>query len=158
MNSIPERYTSHEEAFAYQHEQEKTFLREELREAHKMNRNLFRQLKKAQQATEEALRAHAKMVETLTETMRENAILMFERDRWKSRAEKRAEKRAEQASSNEAPDSSDADFLPDIGKITIAEARVIRKAIARLHHPDSGGNTERMQAWNALLDRIERCQ
>lgn len=154
MNSIPERYTSCEEAFSYEHEQEKTFLREELREAHKMNRNLFRQLKKAQQATEEALRAHAKMVETLTETMRENAILMFERDRWKNRAEKRTE----HTSPNEDHPTPDVDFLPDIEKITIAEARVIRKAIARLHHPDSGGNTERMQAWNALLDRIERCQ
>ncbi len=154
MNSIPERYTLPEEAFAYEHEQEKTFLREELREAHKMNRNLFRQLKKAQQATEEALRAHAKMVETLTETMRENAILIFERDRWKNRAEKRTE----HTSPNEDYPTPDTDFLPDIGKITIAEARVIRKAIARLHHPDSGGNTKRMQAWNALLDRIERCQ
>jgi hypothetical protein len=41
-------------------------------------------------------------------------------------------------------------------QITEEEARVIRKAIARLHHPDSGGDAERMKLWNASLDRIER--
>jgi hypothetical protein len=30
----------------------------------------------------------------------------------------------------------------------------IRKAMARLHHPDVGGDPERMKAWNAALDRI----
>ncbi len=35
------------------------------------------------------------------------------------------------------------------------EARAIRKAIARLHHPDVGGDEQRMKAWNVVLDKYE---
>jgi hypothetical protein len=35
------------------------------------------------------------------------------------------------------------------------EARAIRKAMARLHHPDLGGNEQRMKAWNVVLDKFE---
>jgi hypothetical protein len=37
-----------------------------------------------------------------------------------------------------------------------ADTRAIRKAMARLHHPDVGGNPDRMKAWNATLDRMIR--
>jgi len=36
-----------------------------------------------------------------------------------------------------------------------AEVAAIRKAMARLHHPDVGGDGARMQAWNVALDQIE---
>ena len=36
-----------------------------------------------------------------------------------------------------------------------AEVGAIRKAMARLHHPDTGGDAERMKAWNAALDPLD---
>jgi hypothetical protein len=123
-------------------------LQRQLSEAHAMNRGLLRQLKKAQESATEAQRAHAKMVATLTETMRENTSLAIDRDMWKARAQ-RYEMRDEH------------DFPPGplnvsalAGQITEDEANAIRKAIARLHHPDLGGDPERMKAWNAALDKI----
>lgn len=127
-------------------DRERAFLINELEEAHRMNRALLRQLKKAQEAVDEAVRAHAKMVITLTETMRENTALTLERDRWKHRAERCALE-------GETPGSIG--VIEGIGHITQAEARAIRKAMARLHHPDSGGDNERMKVWNMILDRIE---
>lgn len=127
-------------------ERERELLIRELEEAHAMNRGLLRQLKKAQSAAEEAARAHAKMVATLTETMRENTALTIERDTWRDRAQK--------AGANMEQSAIDIGTL--VGEITEDEVNVIRKAIARLHHPDTGGNPERMKAWNAALDRIER--
>lgn len=35
------------------------------------------------------------------------------------------------------------------------EARAIRKAMARLHHPDVGGDEQRMKAWNVVLDKFD---
>lgn len=127
---------------------ERELLQRELAEAHSMNRSLVRQLKKAQEHAAEAQRAHAKMVATLTETMRENTALMIERDMWKARAIKTA---------GELPYGGPTiDLSGLVGHITEEEARAIRKAIARLHHPDAGGNAERMKIWNAALDRISK--
>lgn len=125
-------------------ERERELLLRELQEAHAMNRGLLRQLKKVQAAAEEAARAHAKMVVTLTETMRENTALTIERDMWRDRAIK-AGCHADQLTIN---------LAALVGEITEDEVSVIRKAIARLHHPDTGGDTERMKLWNAALDRI----
>jgi regulator of replication initiation timing len=133
----------------------------ELETAREMNRKLQDQLKKtvkavenAERASNEALRAHTKMVETLTETMRENTALALERDMWKTRA-KRAIAQAESNQQHRIP-AYDMPASLGLMQITEEEARVIRKAIARLHHPDSGGDAERMKLWNASLDRIER--
>lgn len=126
---------------------ELNMLRKELEEAHALNRSLSRELKKAKEAFAEATRAHAKMVTTLTETMRENTALTIERDAWKYRAQK-------QAQDSELADV-DINEMLGIQDITEAEARSIRKAMARLHHPDSGGDSDRMKAWNAVLDQIE---
>jgi cell division septum initiation protein DivIVA len=131
-------------------------LLEELEELREENRKLRQELKqaqrtvsKAEQSSAEAQRAHQKMVQTLTETMRENTELVMERDLWRARA-RRANAAAEDA-------YIAADLEATIGiDISDDEVRAIRKAIARVHHPDSGGNAERMKLWNATLDRIER--
>lgn len=129
------------------HEREWLLLRDELKEAHATNRALLRQLKKAQEATDEARRAHTKMVTTLTETMRENTLLTLERDMWKNRAERTLHDPEKQAVS--------IGTLLELIALTDEEVSAIRKAMARLHHPDSGGRTERMKMWNAMLDRLE---
>ncbi len=104
----------------------------------------------AERASAEALRAHTKMVETLTETMRENTALSLERDMWKARARRIAAYAEDNQRNDDVP-------VPEtLSHITVEEARAIRKAMARLHHPDSGGNPERMKYWNTTLDQIER--
>lgn len=141
-------------------EEEYRLLLTELEAALMENRRLRDQLKKvekavtnAERAAAEATRAHAKMVETLTETMRENTALSIERDMWRARAQRSATR-------NEPPPPEPVEWdvrsLLGVGQVTEEEARAIRKAMARLHHPDSGGNAERMKLWNAALDRIER--
>jgi regulator of replication initiation timing len=131
----------------------------ELAAAREENRKLQDQLKKtvkaasnAERASAEALRAHTKMVETLTETMRENTALTIERDMWQARARRAAA----QAQAAEQVPVYDIRSSLEVADITEAEVRAIRKAIARLHHPDAGGNAERMKMWNASLDRLER--
>lgn len=128
-------------------DQKCSVLQQELEAVQAQNRSLLRQLKKAQEAAAEATRAHAKMVATITETMRENAALEIERDAWKNRAQRTIQELEEQ------PEYISK--MLGIENITEAEARAIRKAMARLHHPDSGGNPERMKKWNAVLDKIE---
>lgn len=125
-------------------------LRRELAEAQALSRGLRRQLEKALQTANEAQRAHAKMVATLTETMRENTSLANERDVWRAKAQ-----RLEAGLSAEpgAPTPT-IDISGLAGQISEDEANAIRKAMARLHHPDVGGDPERMKAWNAALDRL----
>lgn len=125
-------------------------LRRELAEAQALNRGLRRQLEKALMAANEAQRAHAKMVATLTETMRENTSLAHERDIWRARAQR--------LEAGMTPEPGSARRTLDIsslaGQLSEDEINAIRKAMARLHHPDVGGDPERMKAWNAALDRI----
>lgn len=115
-------------------------LRRELDEAHKTIRTLLRQIDKEQARHAEIARAYNKTVANLMEITRENAQLERERDEFRARAEGTA--------------------LPfRIGgmmiELTPAEVSAIRKAMARLHHPDTGGDIERMKAWNAALDPLE---
>jgi chromosome segregation ATPase len=130
-------------------QREYDLLRRELAEAQALNRGLRRQLEKALQSANEAQRAHAKMVATLTETMRENTSLANERDVWRARAQ-----RLEAGLSAEPGAGVVIDISGLAGQISEDEANAIRKAMARLHHPDVGGDPERMKAWNAALDRI----
>ena len=115
-----------------------------------LGRDLRRQLGKALQSANEAQRAHAKMVATLTETMRENTILVNDRDVWRAKAQR--------LESGLAPEPGGQGRVIDIsalaGQISEDEVNAIRKAMARLHHPDVGGDPERMKSWNAALDRI----
>jgi hypothetical protein len=69
-------------------QREYELLRRELAEAQALNRGLRRQLEKALQSANEAQRAHAKMVATLTETMRENTTLSHELETWRTRAQR----------------------------------------------------------------------
>lgn len=127
-------------------------LRRQLDEAHAQSRSLRRQLDKAMAAVAEAQRAHAKMVATLSETMRENTVLTNDRDMWRSRAQRL------EAGLTADPYGEPLPF--DIGglagQLSDDEVNAIRKAMARLHHPDVGGNPDRMKAWNAALDRLTR--
>lgn len=131
-------------------QQEYELLRRELVEAQTLNRGLRRQLEKALQSATEAQRAHAKMVATLTETMRENTTLSHELETWRTRAQ-RLEAGLGPTPGTPGP-SIDISALA--GRISDDEVNAIRKAMARLHHPDVGGDPERMKAWNAALDRI----
>jgi hypothetical protein len=134
-------------------QREYDLLRRELAEAQVESRSLRRQLEKALTAVTEAQRAHAKMVATLTETMRENTVLTNDRDMWRHRAT-----RLEAGLSADAPGDhvTPIDIGGLAGQLSDDEVNAIRKAMARLHHPDVGGNPDRMKAWNAALDRLVR--
>jgi CubicO group peptidase (beta-lactamase class C family) len=116
------------------------WLQKELDEAHKTIRSLLRQLSKEQQRHAETARAYNMTVANLVEASRENAALERERDMWKARAEEGL-----------TPLTMGGLTL----ELTPAEISAIRKAMARLHHPDAGGDAERMKAWNAALDPLE---
>lgn len=121
-------------------EGELSWLQKELDEAHKTIRSLLRQLSKEQERHAETARAYNLTVANLVEASRENALLEHERDMWRARAENKS-------------------ALLTIGDgiltLTAEEVSAIRKAMARLHHPDAGGDVERMKAWNAALDPLE---
>jgi hypothetical protein len=121
-------------------ENDPLWLQNELNEALKTIRSLRRQLSKEQQRQAETERAQNMTIANLADAGREQKALRRERDMWRKRAE--------------------GALTPfHIGGLTIdltpAEVRAIRKAMARLHHPDTGGDAERMKAWNAALDPLE---
>jgi chromosome segregation ATPase len=128
-------------------ESDLALLQHELDEAHKTIRGLLRQMRKDQARYDEIARAYHKTVANITEIARQNTmlehdrvVLEHDRDLWKARAECAA---------------------PAVGirgltlDLTLAEIGAIRKAMARLHHPDAGGDAERMKLWNAALDPLE---
>ena len=121
-------------------EQDAAWLQKELEEAHKTVRSLLRQLSKEQARHAETSRAYNLTVTTLMEITRENNMLERERDMWKARAE-----------GTLTPLKIGGLML----ELTAAEVSAIRKAMARIHHPDRGGDPERMKAWNAALDPLE---
>jgi hypothetical protein len=119
---------------------EPALVKHELEEAHATIHRLLRQISKEQARWSEVVRAYNKTVASLMEITRENAAIEHDRDLWKARAEGAA--------------------VPfNIGgmsiELTPAEVGAIRKAMARLHHPDAGGDAERMKAWNAALDPLD---
>jgi hypothetical protein len=115
----------------------------ELEAAQKTVRMLLREMDKAQRRYDDLHRAYKMTVDNLVKTSGECSMLERERDQWKQRAEQRYE----QESQLQTP-------IPT--KLSPEEIAAIRKAMARLHHPDTGGNAERMKAWNALLDKLEQ--
>jgi hypothetical protein len=121
-------------------ETDPSLLQHELAEAHATIRRLLRQISKEQSRYDEIARAYNKTVSNLMGITRENALLEHERDTWKARAE----------------GVRDPVTLSGLTlDLTPAEVSAIRKAMARLHHPDAGGDVERMKAWNAALDPLE---
>jgi hypothetical protein len=126
--------------FAQVLEADPATLQHDLEEAHKTIRGLLRQIDKTQAHYSEIARAYNKTVANLMEITRENALLEHERNMWHARAE------------GIAPPLNMGSGLPEL---TPAEVSAIRKAMARLHHPDTGGDAERMKAWNAALDPLE---
>jgi hypothetical protein len=117
---------------------ELAWLQRELAEAHKTIRSLLRQISKEQAQTAETGRAYNLTVANLVEATRQNALLQHERDMWKARAE-----------------GKPAPFTLDKLTLTPEEISAIRIAMARLHHPDAGGDVERMKLWNAALDPLK---
>jgi len=117
-----------------------SLLERELAEAHKTIRALLRQNSKEQSRYTEIARAYDMTVANLVKITRENAELAYERNMWKARAE-----------------GATARFQVGFGalELTSEEVSAIRKAMARLHHPDAGGDSERMKMWNAALDPLE---
>ena len=118
------------------------WLQNELAQAHSTIRTLMRQIKKEQDRHAEISRAYTKTVANLVETMRENTALTRECELLRAQVNAQA---------------GTAD--PQLGtldmQLTVAEVGAIRKAMARLHHPDTGGDIERMKVWNAALDQLE---
>jgi post-segregation antitoxin (ccd killing protein) len=117
---------------------ELAWLQKELEEAHRTIRSLLRQLSKEQTRHAETARAYNLTVANLVEATRQNAQLEHERDMWQARAE-----------------GQGTSFTVGALTLTPAEVGAIRKAMARLHHPDTGGDVERMKLWNAALDPLD---
>lgn len=111
----------------------------QLEEAEATIRRLRRELAKEQARHAETAEAYNKTVTNMVAVARENAILTHELERLK----------------RSARPGSAADLAALPFDVTPAEAKVIRKAMARLHHPDVGGDEQRMKIWNALLDQID---
>ncbi len=113
-------------------------LQREVEEARAAIRRLTRELNKEQARHAQTTEAYNKTVANMVEIAQENTLLSNELERLK------------QARYREQHGTISLPLVP-----TPSEARVIRKAVARLHHPDVGGDEQRMKAWNTLLDRFE---
>src|SRR5918997_4154927 len=115
-------------------------LESDLAEAQAQVRRLQRELKKEQQRLAETSEAYSKTVTNLVRTVHENTVLRYEYERLKRCAPE-----------------SDGRTGPEVLGISLTriEIAAIRKAMARLHHPDAGGDAKRMQAWNVALDELE---
>lgn len=115
-------------------------LENDLAEAQAQVRRLTRELKKERDRLVQTADAYNKTVANLVRTVHENNVLRYECERLKRSAPREADHAA-----------------PELLGMTVTrlEVAAIRKAIARLHHPDVGGDSTRMQAWNVALDRLE---
>ncbi len=115
-------------------------LQRQVSEAQAECRRLSRELRKEQARHAETTEAYTKTVNNMVDIARENALLSHELQRLR-RSTPRASREA----------SIDLHGI----NITASEAKAIRKAMARLHHPDVGGNEQRMKVWNAVLDLLD---
>ncbi len=113
-------------------------IQRELDEARLTIRRLTRELAKERARHAETSEAYHKTVSNMIEIARENTLLEHEVSRLRRHAREAA---------NPTLTLLGLDLTPE-------EAAAIRRAMARLHHPDVGGDERRMKAWNAALDRI----
>src|SRR3954447_21888205 len=96
-------------------------LEHDLAEAQNELRRLQRELKKHQQRLSETAEAYNKTVSNLVRTVHENTVLRYEYERLKQRM----------------PDPEETPGPLVLGlNLTRIEVAAIRKAIARVHHPD----------------------
>jgi|GEM_PF-1448689 len=114
-------------------------LQRQLEEAQHTIRRLTRELAKEQARHAQTSEAYSKTVTNMVEVARENALLTHELERLK---------RSTRSSSLDMPNIAGIDLKP-------SEVKAIRKAMARLHHPDVGGDEQRMKVWNSMLDQLE---
>lgn len=114
-------------------------LQRQLDEAQATIRRLTRELTKEQARHAETSEAYSKTVTNMVAVARENALLTNELERLRRSAR--------------PSQSVDLGGLPL--DVSPTEAKVIRKAMARLHHPDVGGDEQRMKVWNAVLDQLD---
>jgi len=119
-------------------DEESLWEQQDLSEIQKTIRGLRRQLSKEQARHAEITRAYKLTVANLVEAKRQNTLLTSERNVWQARAE------------GHRANITFGDITP-----TPEEVNAIRKAMARLYHPDSGGDVERMKLWNATLDPLD---
>lgn len=118
-------------------------LERELAEARVAIKTLTRQLRKADERHAEVEQAYAKTVANLVQTTQENMVLRHECERLRHRV-----------AHHEAHPPSSASVAFGNLHLSPAEVAAVRKAMARLHHPDVGGDVTRMQAWNVALDGL----
>ncbi len=117
-------------------------LEREVAELRQAIKTLARQLQKAEARHAETEQAYVKTVSNLVQTTQENMLLRHECERLRQRPH--------QPDATREPNASVMFAL----RLTPTEVAAVRKAIARLHHPDVGGDVERMQAWNVALDAL----
>lgn len=115
-------------------------LRREIDDAHRTIRALMRRLADEQEQQVKTKHAYEQMKANIMEMNREFATVERERDLWRQRAEQQGVLEWHEAMPNLTPD----------------EISAIRRAMARLHHPDQGGDSERMKEWNKVLDRLDK--
>lgn len=121
-------------------EKEAALLQHELDQAQSTIRSLQRQISTAQAHYQEIARAYNLTVSNLMEITRQNTMLERECELLRARATGREPVTIGDGGLRLAPE----------------EISAIRKAMARLHHPDAGGDSERMKVWNMVLDSMER--
>lgn len=112
-------------------------LKHEINEAHRTIRVLMRRITSEQEQQAKTQHAYEQMKQNIIEMNREYAVVEREREMWRMRAEQAGIHWNDQ--------------LPHLDE---AEINAIRRAMARLHHPDQGGDSNRMKQWNKLLDEM----
>lgn len=119
---------------------ELAWLVHELEQTQATRGRLLRQIEQEQASHQHIMHTYKRIVDHLVEISRQNMELERERDLWRSRLSA----------------SGMTTILDEQINLTTDEISAIRRAMARLHHPDAGGDTERMQLWNAVLDQLEQ--
>jgi hypothetical protein len=100
----------------------------------------MRRLADEQEQQAKTKHAYEQMKSNIMEMNREFAAVERERDLWRQRAEQ----------------TGGLEWLEALPQLTADEVSAIRRAMARLHHPDQGGDSERMKEWNKVLDRLDK--
>jgi len=112
-------------------------LKHEINEAHRTIRVLMRRITSEQEQQAKTQHAYEQMKQNIIEMNREYAVVEREREMWRMRAEQ-----------------SSIHWNDQLPYLDDAEINAIRRAMARLHHPDHGGDSDRMKQWNKLLDQM----